>query len=89
MFQNAGVLSHARHLLRAANTRAKTYYQLAYVEEDMLAEEEEKKLDDVEEVKEKTTGKTTAAESIINGKDEGRRRNLVNLLLKQENITDI
>ena len=89
MFQNAGVLSHARHLLRAANTRAKTHYQLAFVEEDMLAEEEEEKLDYVLEVIEKTTGETTAAESIRSGKDEGRRRNLVNLLLKQENITDI
>ena len=55
----------------------------------MLAEEEEEKLDYVLEVIEKTTGETTAAESIRSGKDEGRRRNLVNLLLKQENITDI
>ena len=89
MFQNAGVLSHARHLLRAANTRAKTYYQLAFVEEDMMVKEEEEKLDYVIEVKERTSGKTAAAESIINGKDEGRRRNLVDLLLKQEHITDI
>ena len=89
MFQNAGVLSHARYLLRAANTRAKNYYQLAFVEEDMMVEGEEEKLDYVIEVKERTSGKTAAAESIINGKDEGRRRNLVDLLLKQENITNI
>jgi len=74
--QNAGVLSHARHLLRGANTRAKNYYQLAFVEEDIMQEdEEEKKLGDVLEVKEKW--------------DEGRRRNLVDLLLEQENTTDI
>ena len=54
-----------------------------------MVEEEEEKLDYVIEVKERTSGKTAAAESIINGKDEGRRRNLVDLLLKQENITDI
>ena len=70
------MLSHARHLLRGANTRAKKYYQLAFVEEDIMQEdEEEKKLGDVLEVKEKW--------------DEGRRRNLVDLLLEQENTTDI
>lgn len=70
------MLSHARHLLRGANTRAKNYYQLAFVEEDIMQEdEEEKKLGDVLEVKEKW--------------DEGRRRNLVDLLLEQENTTDI
>ena len=62
--------------MREANTRAKNYYQLAFVE-DMVEEVEE--LDDVLEVKEKTTWKL----------DEGRRRNLVDLLLEQENITDI
>ena len=70
------MLSHTRHLLRGANTRAKNYYQLAFVEEDIMQEdEEEKKLGDVLEVKEKW--------------DEGRRRNLVDLLLEQENTTDI
>ena len=62
--------------MREANTRATNYYQLAFVE-DMVEEVEE--LDDVLEVKEKTTWKL----------DEGRRRNLVDLLLEQENITDI
>ena len=71
------MLSHVRHLLRGANTRAKNYYQLAFVEEDIMEEdEEEEKLGDV---KEKTSWKW----------DEGRRRNLVDLLLDQENITDI
>jgi len=74
--QNAGVLSHARHLLRGANMRAKNYYQLAFVEEDMMEEDqEEEKLGDMLEVKEKW--------------DEGKRRNLVDFLLEQENITDI
>lgn len=41
----------------------------------MQEDEEEKKLGDVLEVKEKW--------------DEGRRRNLVDLLLEQENTTDI
>ena len=63
--------------MRTANTKAKNYYQMAFVEEDMV-EEEKNKLDDVSE---KTTGESV--------KDEGRRRNLVDLLLKQENITNI
>ena len=71
--------------MRAANTKAKNYYQLAFVEEEIL-EEEKNKLDDVSE---KTTGKTTASERVKSGKDEGRRRNLVGLLLNQENVTDI
>ena len=74
--------------MRAANTKAKNYYQLAFVEEDMV-EEEKVKLDDVLEVQEKTTGETAASERVKSGKDEGRRRNLVDLLLKQENVTDI
>ena len=76
--------------MRAANTKAKNYYQLAFVEEDMVEEEEEKlDDDDVLEVQEKTTGETAASERVKSGKDEGRRRNLVDLLLDQENITDI
>ena len=56
--------------------RAKNYYQLAFVEEDMMEEDqEEEKLCDMLEVKEKW--------------DEGKRRNLVDFLLEQENITDI
>ena len=56
--------------------RAKNYYQLAFVEEDMMEEDqEEEKLGDMLEVKEKW--------------DEGKRRNLVDFLLEQENITDI
>ena len=63
--------------MRGANTRAKNYYQLAFVEEDIMEEdEEEEKLGDV---KKKTSWKW----------DEGRRRNLVDHLLDQENITDI
>ena len=56
--------------------RAKNYYQLAFVEEDMMEEDqEEEKLGDMLKVKEKW--------------DEGKRRNLVYFLLEQENITDI
>ena len=73
--------------MRAANTRAKNFYQLAFVEEDIMEEEEkEEKLNNILGVKENTI----AAEKVRSGKwDEGRRRNLVGLLLKQENITDI
>ena len=79
------MLSHARHLLRGANARAKNYYHLAFVEEDVMEEEdEEENLDDVLEVKEKTI----AAESSRKW-DERRRKNLVNLLLEQETVTDI
>ena len=74
--------------MRAANTKAKMYYQLAFVEEDMAAEEKGKQ-DDVLEVQDKTTGETAASERVKSGKDEGRRRNLVDILMKQENVTDI
>ena len=66
--------------------RAKNFYQLAFVEEDTMEEEEEENLDNVLEVKEITN----AAEKVTKEKwDEGRRRNLVGLLLEQENVTDI
>ena len=67
--------------------RAKNFYQLAFVEEDTMEEEEEEEnLDNVLEVKEITN----AAEKVTEEKwDEGRRRNLVGLLLEQENVTDI
>merc|ERR1719348_1490877 len=62
--QNAGALSHARHLLRGANARAKSYYQLTFVEENMMDEdveeedeEEEENLESIRKVKEKTSGK--------------------------------
>ena len=65
--------------------RAKNFYQLAFVEEDTM-EEEEENLDNVLEVKEITN----AAGKVTKEKwDEGRRRNLVGLLLEQENVTDI
>ena len=67
--------------------RAKNFYQLAFVEEDTMEEEEEEEnLDNVLEVKEITN----AAGQVRKEKwDEGRRRNLVGLLLEQENVTDI
>lgn len=87
VLQNAGVLSHARHLLRAATTNAKNYYQLSFFEEGVRQEEHDgdRQGEGCLKEREMSTGETTAASV----KDEARKKNLVDLLIEQEAITDI
>ena len=89
-WQNAGALTSASRLLRAANTRAKTFTKIAFIQdqEDLQEEQEAVRLEEVmARVREVKAGAEVKLEEVKAGQ-EGRR-NVVGLMVKQGNVTEL
>ena len=85
ILQNAGALSHARHLLRTTNINAKKFYQIVFVEEEFLEKSEHK-----------LRLETKYATKDVGEKKGRKKKNLVDIfgqqegiLSQQENYTDL
>lgn len=90
-WQNAGALTGAARLLRAANTRARTFTKIAFIpdREDLEEEQEVVRLEEVmARVKEVKAEAETKLEEVMTGQEEGRR-NVVEVMVKQGNITEM